>query len=104
MSFFSISAIADANREIGQYFFDPQTMRFFSCHVARYTYPLADGGTLFVTSEQRSGDARRYTIRLADPEGKCGTAPGFEFQQFSTLGQARTAAKNAAKASGVAEC
>lgn len=44
------------------HFFDKATLRFFSSRVGRTLY----AGRVFTTSEQREGDARRWTVRIIE--------------------------------------
>jgi len=45
------------------YFFAADTMRFFECRVAWDSLTAVGDAWLFITSERRPGDARRYTVR-----------------------------------------
>lgn len=98
MALFSINAIKDANAKAGQYYFSPDTMRFFRGRVMSEVFPLSDGA-LFVTSEQFEGmdgtrAARRYTIRRAYDNGVITTLDGF--QAYASRNGALKAAKKAA--------
>lgn len=76
--FYSIEAIKQANKEVGQHFFDKSTMRFFDSRVCRKVI-----GNYFVTSERfDSTSPRRYTLRSVDDRNCIGTIG--EFQGFAT--------------------
>ena len=68
MALFSIDAIRRPTRKRSYFYFSPDTMRFFKSRVMQDVFPLEDGA-LFVTSERREGDVRRYTIRRAWDDG-----------------------------------
>lgn len=92
MTYFTIDQIKRANKERGQYFFSPDTMRFFRSRVLQGVY----GGKYFVTSERYSDDTpRRYTVRVANSDGTVESAS--EFMEFSYPYQARNYAKKLAK-------
>ena len=93
MALFSIDAIKKANAEAGSFYFSPDTMRFFKSRVMSDVFPLEDGA-LFVTSERREGDVRRYTIRRAWDDGDITTLDGF--QSYTSRNGALKAAKKAA--------
>lgn len=93
MALFSIDAIKKANAEAGSFYFSPDTMRFFKSRVMSDVFPLEDGA-LFVTSERREGDVRRYTIRRAWDDGDITTLDGF--QAYTSRNGALKAAKKAA--------
>src|SRR5437773_1145642 len=95
--FNSIEEIKRANREAGQYFFDPETMRFFNSRVYADLYVRKDEEqgedvTYFITSE-RNGDEspRTYTVRAAHDNGTVSTAS--DFSEYATLNAARKAAR-----------
>ena len=87
--FRDINEVVDDNKAAGQHFFSPDTMRFFGSRVGKRLY----GGMYFVTSEKlpHSGEARRYTVRRALPDG--GIVTVGEFQQFATSADAVRAIK-----------
>jgi hypothetical protein len=93
VSYFTVHAIKQANKDAGQYFFSPDTMRFFNTKIAsKRVY----GGRYFITSEQFDYNSPRlYTIREAKPDGTIDDAS--EFQQFSTVEQAKRAAEKLAR-------
>lgn len=84
-----------ANRELGHHFFDRDTLRFFGGRVHDDLY----GGRYFVTSERDQsygslgaawdGD-RRYTIRMANPDGSIDTVG--QFGQYGSRSGAHAAA------------
>ena len=77
------------NREKGQFFFSPSTIRFFNSRVAS---PLFNN-KYFVTSEKfDAGSPRKYTIRKFDRRtGKIGTEG--EFQEYPDRASAIREAK-----------
>ncbi len=88
--FTGLAAIRAANRNAGQHFFDPSSLRFFSSRIGRTSYR----GRLFVTSEQFHGSDgyvadRLYTVRCAMDDGSIETVGGF--QQYATSSAARAA-------------
>lgn len=61
-----------ANRQAGQHFFEPGTMRFFDSRIGQTVYE-GPGGVFFTTSEQFHGSngytaVRKYTVRRFDPK------------------------------------
>ena len=91
----TIGEIKAANARIGHFFFEPASMRFFSSKIASQT---VYGEHFFITSEQVvASDSTRfprmYTIRSCY-QGKCDTVG--EFQQYSTLTEAKRAARSLA--------
>lgn len=82
--FNTLAEIKAANAAQGQHFFCSDAIRFFSSRVSNRIYPRADGGAYFVTSERYRGSPRLYTVREADPTGRCQTAPFTKFQDFKT--------------------
>jgi hypothetical protein len=69
------------------HWFDASTLRFFRSRVSDTIY----GGRFFVTSEQDGDHPRRYTIRVAHPEGAIDTVGAF--QQYATGSGAHKAAQ-----------
>lgn len=62
----STAQIIEANRDAGQFFFSPDTMRFFKSKVQ----PVVVAGRLFITSEQFDDDSpRQYKVRVAADNG-----------------------------------
>lgn len=88
--FTSIDEIRAANERLGQHWFSPATLRWFSSRISGQVYPVLSGGAYFVSSEQAPGEERRYTVRVASPDGSIST--------YGELGQYRSAngAHNAA--------
>lgn len=91
----SIAQIKYANRQLGHYFFDADTLRFFSSRVHDEVY----GGKYFVTSERDDSDAfvsaawggeRRYTVRVANADGSIDTVG--QFGQYASRSGAHAAA------------
>lgn len=90
--FYSIEDIKTANRNAGQHYFSPDTLRFFRSRVSDYIFPVPGHGAYFVTSEQyrsMSGalEPRLFTVRHAAPDGSCDTVG--EFQAYETGRQAK---------------
>ena len=63
------------NRQNGLHFFDADTKRFFGSRIGKEVY----GGCYFITSEHAgfSDTTRRYTVRMALPDGKIETIGEF---------------------------
>ncbi|HSB55645.1 MAG TPA: hypothetical protein VLD58_14895 [Gemmatimonadales bacterium] len=86
----TITEIRRKNREAGQHFFDPATIRFFNSTIGRKIY----GGRFFITGERFEDSPefpRRYTIRIADDAGHIHDAS--EFQEFSSHDEAEARAE-----------
>lgn len=81
--FATIGEIRAANKAAGQFFFSPDTMRFFDSRVESAVY----GGRYFITSEQGPHGRRRYTIRHASPNGHIRTVGGFGAWESSASAQ-----------------
>ena len=101
MKYYRIEEIKAANRQAGQYFFEPDTMRFFRSRVHYPSY-CGPGGVFFVTSEKYenrySGTSmpRMFTIRKFDPAtGNVDSVS--EFQEFKVRSTAHRAAKRLSK-------
>ena len=60
---------------IGRHWFDPSSMRFFSCRLPWGGWQ-GPGGTFFVSSEKRPRGARAYTVRKVS-EGDIDTVGDF---------------------------
>jgi hypothetical protein len=73
-----IDEIKAANRRAGQFFFSPDTMRFWNSRVLPDVYQ-GPGGVYFITSERFDAKAPRlYTVRRFYPEtGSIKTVGGF---------------------------
>ena len=85
--------IKTANRKhkSSPYLFDAQTVRHFRLYVHGDTWSGAGNSTLFITAERGPDDPRhRYTLRRSLYSGALETIG--EFQAFSRLDDARTAA------------
>lgn len=96
----TITEVKARNREAGQHWFSPSTMRFFRSKVARWTKTAADGRVYFVSSEQFVGSSgiaspRQYTVRVQQLDGSIDTIG--EFQAYETLAEAKRAAAEASK-------
>jgi hypothetical protein len=75
-----------ANRQIGNHWFDPETVRFFRTRICSELI----AGAYFITSEQYSAGALRlYSIRRAQPDGTIETIG--DFQQYRSKAEARAA-------------
>lgn len=96
--FTSMNEIEEANRRLGNHWFDEDTLRFFGCRVGRTVY----GGRYFVSSEQDSYGAwnyqRRYTVRMATADGHIITVG--EFGQYDTRAEAVTEVRRIIKNGG----
>jgi hypothetical protein len=100
--YISIEQIRQANKSIGDYFFGPGAMRFFSSRVSEIVY-CGTGGVYFVTSEQFKGDPasgvagkpRSYTVRKFNPE-TCGVDTVGDFNGL-TKSKAHTFANKLSK-------
>lgn len=87
--------VRQANSQLGHYFFDAGTLRFFRSRVHDDLY----GGRYFVTSERDEGfgvlgaawgGERRYTVRRANGDGSIDTVG--EFGQYGSRSGAHAAA------------
>jgi hypothetical protein len=84
--FNNITEVKKANKEIGQHFFDRNTLAFFGSKVYPDLYTVA-GRQFFVTSEDNFNRTEKgYTIREAMPDGDIETIS--EFLQYATKEQA----------------
>lgn len=79
----TLREVKDANRALGSHWFDADTMRFFNSRVSSRVYPLADGGTLFVSSERSPNGRRLFTVRHALSNGEIEETPA-GFQAFAS--------------------
>ena len=105
-TFTSIEHVMAANRNLGHYFFERDTMRFFQTRIGSTLY----GGRYFVTSERDSDYAtsvrheaawdgqRRYTVRRANGDGSITTVG--EFGQYASSAGANAAADRMAREEG----
>lgn len=69
----TLDDIKQRNERAGQCWFSPATMRFFSSRVQSAIYPTQHGGAYFVSSERGPDNIRKYTVRLARPDGSIDT-------------------------------
>jgi hypothetical protein len=84
--FNNITEVKKANKQIGQHFFDRDTLTFFGSKVYPDLYTVA-GRQFFVTSEDNFNRTEKgYTIREAMPDGDIETIS--EFLQYATKEQA----------------
>lgn len=91
----TLDDIKERNRRLGQHWFDPETMRFFSSRIQATIYPMPDGSALFVSSERGPDNIRKYSVRVAKPDGSIDTIG--EFQQYRTGRAAHAAARRLAE-------
>lgn len=77
----SIELFRRANTDAGYHWFDLDTLRFFKSRVGEML-----PGDYFISSERGPDEVRRYTLRVALPDGRVGDAS--EFQAFVTRSQA----------------
>lgn len=96
--FTSIAQIQQVNEAQGQFWFSPDTMRFFK---SRIESEVIDG-RYFVSSEQEGPDAPRlFTVRSAEDDGEIMTVG--DLGAYTTREEALTAAYRAADNEGWAE-
>lgn len=89
-TFESLQEIMDLNHEAGRFFFSPSTLGFFNSKI--HCGPFR--GKYFVTSEKDGSKPRRYTVRIALPDGTIETAG--DFQGHGTLASAKASARGEA--------
>lgn len=88
----NISEIKEANKDLGHFYFEPDTMRFFKSKV----YPEIIHGNLFITSERYAEDyPRLFSVRCALSNGSIESLS--KFQAFETKQQAIRWAKRLPK-------
>lgn len=85
--FLDIDAIVTHSMTQGCSFFYRKSMKFFSSRVSSRVHP----GGVFVTSERRYGDERRYTVRRVLEDGSVVNVG--KFQEHSSLKAAHAAAE-----------
>lgn len=99
-TYLDTSELMDLVRQSGSHFFDTETMRAFKSKLYDI-YPTVDGW-LFITSEKHESstsfgvinEPRRYTLRkLVVLPDNLRIVEVSKFQQFTSLGAARAAAK-----------
>lgn len=94
----TIEEIKAANRDAGQFFFSPATLRFFKSRIGRRIHE-GPGGVYFVTSEQPPDGRRAYAVRVFDPvTARIGTVA--YPCQYPTSAAAHKAARDLAAAPG----
>lgn len=88
-----IDDIKRISKEKGRYFFSKDTMRWWHSRVHSATVQDSQGMVYFTTSERPSvydGDARRYTVRVFNPQtGSVSNAS--EFMEYSSWERVQTA-------------
>ncbi len=87
----NLTEIKAANAAIGNFFFSPDTMRYFRSRAGKTVIQ----GRFIVTSEQFDAEALRlYTVRECTSNGHIESRS--DFQQFDTMAQALNYAKTLA--------
>lgn len=81
--FRTMSDVKRANREAGNYFFEPQTMSFFASAIET---ELMEGRYFITPEKDFTGRKRLYTVREVLEDGSIKTVG--DFQGFPTLGDA----------------
>ena len=71
------------------HFFSRNTTRSFNSKIHEAYYDEDTGDTLFITSEQFDSLPRSFTVRKVLDRADAGIAEVSEFQEFSTLAEAR---------------
>lgn len=98
----TLDDIKARNHDAGNHFFDRDTMRFFRSRISERVYPNIHGtGTLFVTSERGPDNIRRYSVRIALPDGSIDAAS--RFGDYHSLSGAHRAADRLSRAH-LAQC
>lgn len=92
-TFETVNEVRQANKSIGNHWFSKQSMSFFRTHVTGGDKLI--NKRYFITSEQfvssqGVADPRKYTIRIALPNGQVDTIG--EFQAYATKKEAIKAA------------
>lgn len=87
--------IKKRNQRLGNCWFDPDSMRWWSSRVHSIIYPGRDGVAYFVSSERPPSGRRAYAVRRADPDGSVSTVG--EVCQYRTGKQAHAAAERFAE-------
>lgn len=85
----STDAIAYLNEHIGHYWFSKETLRFFKSKIYGPVYGTEYGRFLFISSEKRDDERRKFTIREMEPDGSIETVG--EFQAYGTYKAAEKA-------------
>ena len=73
MSYFTIEAIKQKNRNIGHCFFSKSTMKFFKSIIHDAIYK----GKYFITSEREPRGDRRFTVRVVNESGSISRVSDF---------------------------
>lgn len=91
--FKTMSDVKAKNKEIGHFFFDPDTMKFWDSKVESTLYK----GTYFITSEKHAteGKPRQFSIRQVLRTGEIITVG--RGREYSSLESARDAVKELVK-------
>lgn len=107
MRIYDTHDLKDTARECGSYFFDPDTMRYFSSRLLDVEPTSADTlSGLFLTSERdrfsdlpREYSVRAYTVTTHEhADGTaCHTFTADKVETFDTLAKARTALRKQAE-------
>ena len=88
----NMAQVRQANRDAGQFWFSPSTLRFFNSRPGRRLY----GFRYFISSERYDWNTpRRYTVREVTPKAHIETVG--EFQQYATRAQALAAIRELQK-------
>ncbi len=87
-TFVNITEIKQANKNLGEHFFDRASMRFFNSRVESKVLR----GRYFVTSEIGPDEHKLYSVRMADESGSIETIG--EFNVFETIREAKAFIKN----------
>lgn len=99
-SFSSFENMKFVNERAGYHWFSADTMKFFSCRLLGSVYANWKDETChlfyFVSSEQRWGSARLYSVRVFDSHTGIVDTIG-KFQEHGTSRAAKSAAQRAAK-------
>jgi hypothetical protein len=90
-NFSYLSQIRSANRQIGNHWFDPDTLRFFKGKVYEGVY----GGCVFVSSEKNDSpysypSPRKYSVRVAMEDG---SIQSYAFAMYDSKREADREAK-----------
>lgn len=108
MRIYDVHDLKDTARACGSFFFDPETMKWFSSRLLDVEPTSADTlSGLFLTSERdrfsnlpREYSVRAYTVTRHEHEGgtACHTFTADKIETHSTLAKARTALRQRAEA------
>lgn len=82
MTFQTMAEVKKANKAAGQFWFSPNTLRFFDSRIESELL----GGEFFVTSEHRPGDRRKFSVRRVTPDAHIENVG--EFYAYATLAAA----------------